>query len=147
MIIICFLQTGCQPIGVSDDLSLLELHNHARTNGVYCGSIIKHKAPELRWNALLAQAAKNHSLEMYTQQKTSHTNIAKLNPGKRIRAAGYDWRSYAENIAAGVFTDTAVFELWLNSPAHCTNIANSDYTEMGAAQVNGYWTALYAKPQ
>ena len=138
---------ACQPNKSSTDLSLIELHNQARQQGIKCGLLFKHKAPALEWSDLLANAAHKHSLEMVTLQRLTHISPSNQNAGDRINAVGYQWRSYAENLAKGVYTDASVFKLWINSPEHCNNIANAEYTEMGAAQVNGYWTALYAKPK
>lgn len=145
--LVCFMNTACKPIKISNDKSLITLHNQARENGVRCDTLFKHKAPKLKWNHLLAKVALLHSQEMYTHKHLSHTNISGLGAGERMLAVGYQWNRYAENLAVGVYDDASVFELWLNSPAHCKNIANQNYTEMGAAQVNGYWTALYAKPE
>lgn len=143
---LCLALTACQPYQVPQNLSLIDLHNDARQHGVSCQSLSKRKAPPLAWNAQLELAAQKHSEDMYRQKYLSHINQANQNPGDRISAAGYQWRSYAENIAQGVYTDATAFELWLNSPGHCKNLINENYTEMGAAQVNGYWTAIYATP-
>ncbi len=141
------LNTACQPFQVTPELSLIELHNQARQQGTSCQLLSKHKAPPLTWNSQLALAAQKHSQDMHKHKYLSHLNHAKQDAGDRINATGYQWRGYAENIANGVYTDAAVFKLWLNSQPHCQNMVDIMYTEMGAAQVNGYWTVIYAKPE
>lgn len=125
---------------------LLELHNTVRQQGRHCPRTTPETAPKLSWSTQLTAIAHNHSENMAAQKQLSHKNPSG-NTGSRLTDAGYQWRSYAENIARGVLSHKQVFELWLNSPQHCRNMLNPRYTEMGAAQVNGYWTAIYAKPQ
>lgn len=142
----CLCLSACHPYKATSELSLLELHNQARQDGVRCNSLFKSKAPELIWNSLLAEAAYRHSLDMYSNKRLSHIGSNNESAGQRLDAIGYRWKTYAENIAVGVYDDASVFELWLNSAAHCKNIINASYTQIGAAQVNGYWTAIYARP-
>jgi len=84
---------------------------------------------------------------MHANQKLSHNNSSRLKLGERLNQAGYQWRTYAENIAFGVYTDKEAFDLWIESAGHCKNLMNGAYSEMGSANVNGYWTAIYARPK
>ena len=73
-------------------------------------------------------------------------------PPLRVERAGY--RSYSivgENIAAGAMTPAEVTQGWLKSPAHCQNIMDPRFTEIGIAfAVNPataeavYWTQDFA---
>lgn len=53
-----------------------------------------------------------------------------------------------ENIAYGQKTPEDVMNAWMNSPGHCANILNSDYTMIGVGcyEENGtlYWTQIFA---
>ncbi len=51
----------------------------------------------------------------------------------RLAAAGLDWGEYAENLAAGLTTVEAVVARWSDSPTHCANLMNPNFTEIGAA--------------
>jgi uncharacterized protein YkwD len=56
-------------------------------------------------------------------------------------------------VAAGQASAAAVMGAWMNSPGHCRNILNPDYTELGvgyAATSNSYrywWTQKFARPK
>ena len=54
-------------------------------------------------------------------------------PADRLTAAGYAWRSYAENIAFNYQTPAAVMSAWMGSSGHRSNILNGSLTEIGAA--------------
>lgn len=127
--------------------TLLKLHNNARLSGITCTNKKYPTAPKLKWNTHLAGIAFRHSQDNYEQKKLSHLNQSGQSTVERINSSGYQWLRYGENLASGVYEEQAVFQLWLNSQQHCKNIANSQYTDMGAAQVNGYWTAIYASPK
>lgn len=58
-------------------------------------------APPLAPNAALTLAARGHSQWMLTNRTQSHYQTNPANsPGDRITSAGYNWRSYGENIFA-----------------------------------------------
>lgn len=65
-------------------------------------------------------------------------------PGERITAAGYDWTSYAENIAFGQLTPRAVVDAWLSSPSHRGSMVNCRYRDIGIGLAHAgkvpYWT-------
>lgn len=119
---------------------LLQLVNDARKKGCQCGSAWYPSAPPLAWNDLLEKAAFNHSADMNQKKFFSHTSSAGVGAGPRLNAIGYNWIAYGENIAQGFAGEKEVVAGWLKSPGHCGNIMNKSYKEMGAANVNGYWT-------
>jgi uncharacterized protein YkwD len=76
-----------------------------------------------------------------------HTGIDGSSPGDRISAAGYNWKTYGENIAAGYSDAKTVMEGWLTSAGHCSNLMNTDFKDVGVGVVDGgsdtygiYWT-------
>jgi uncharacterized protein YkwD len=107
---------------------------------------------ELVWNAALASAALVHSDDMVAGNFFSHTGSDGRNAGQRITAAGYDWSTWGENIAAGQPTVAAVVDAWMASPGHCVNLMNARFRELGVACVAGaagntyrsYWTMKLA---
>ncbi len=86
---------------------------------------------DLSVNGQLQQAAETHSTDMANQDFFSHYSIDGSMPWDRGQDAGYDYRFYGENIAAGQTTPEAVVQAWVNSPSHLANILNADYTEIG----------------
>lgn len=121
-------------------LVMLQLVNDARKKGCQCGDTWYPSAPALSWNLLLEKAALRHSQDMYTNKFFSHTGQDGTGAGVRIDAAGYQWRTYGENIAMGYQLENDVVDGWLKSPGHCKNIMNASFKEMGVAKSGSYWT-------
>lgn len=120
--------------------SMLQLVNAVRTAGCTCGTTRMPAVAAVTWNDQLAQAAYNHSKDMFTQDYFSHTSPGGTEPGARITAAGYIWRTYGENIALGYTSEQSVVDGWVASEGHCKNIMNANFREMGAGREGGYWT-------
>jgi uncharacterized protein YkwD len=132
---------------------ILRLVNLARAAGRTCGSTSYAAAPALRWNDVLFNAAGAHSTDMAASNYFSHTSQDGRDPGQRITGAGYAWRAYGENIAAGQTSAQAVVDGWLASPGHCANIMNDSYVDMatacvasGSAAYKTYWTMDLGRP-
>ncbi|MCG7983278.1 MAG: CAP domain-containing protein [Candidatus Thiodiazotropha lotti] len=134
-----------------NDKLMLTLVNNARAVSQDCGGTNYGAVDALAWHCQLETAAQNHSTSMADNDYFSHTGLDDSSPGDRITAAGYIWRAYAENIAAGYNDEEAVMTAWLESPGHCANIMNTSVTEMGAgvaenpsARYRIYWTQNFA---
>ena len=84
---------------------------------------------------------------MAQHKKFSHTSSDGSNVGTRIKAVGYTWLYYGENIAMGFNGEREVVANWISSPGHCKNIMNKNYKEMGVAAYGGYWTQTLASKQ
>jgi len=101
-------------------------------------------APLVR-NGLLTTVARAHSLDMKERDFFSHTNPDRLTPFQRMDAAGYVYRSAAENIAASSSYTLAsspdevgrhlVQDLWMNSRGHRETLISPKYTEIGIGVV------------
>ncbi|CAL9618281.1 hypothetical protein SUDANB120_05805 [Streptomyces sp. enrichment culture] len=98
--------------------------------------------PALTVNEQLTKAAQAHSEDMASHSTMSHTGSDGSDPGQRITRAGYEWRTYGENVAYGYSTAEQVMQGWMNSPGHRQNILNCAFKEIGVglAQPNHYWT-------
>ena len=70
----------------------------------------------------------------------NHNSQNGATPGDRIRAVGYNWTAYGENIALNYPNEQAVVNGWLSSEGHCKNIMNGNFREMGVGKDGGYWT-------
>ena len=125
---------------------MLQLVNEARKKGAHCGDTYYYPAPPVQWNAQLEAAAYSHSADMYQKGYFSHSAPDGSRAGARIEREGYAWKAYGENIGTGYKTEKAVVEGWLQSPAHCKNIMNRQYTEMGVSRVGTLWTQAFAAP-
>lgn len=128
---------------------MLVLVNQHRVAGASCGSRGEFPAVgALAWNDALTSASLVHSDDMVAANFFSHTGSDGRNAGQRITAAGYAWRTWGDNIAAGHRTVNQVVAGWMNSPGHCANLMNPNFRDIGVACVAGsagngygtYWT-------
>jgi len=84
-------------------------------------------------NAALSNAALYHAQNMASQYCMSHV-LDGLDGGDRLRAFGYEWTCWAENIASNYGYDDPAQEAmvaWINSPRHLQNILDPNVTEIG----------------
>ncbi|MFK8162604.1 MAG: CAP domain-containing protein [Lewinella sp.] len=130
-----------------DDISqrTLELVNQTRQAGCTCGNQAMPAVPPLSLNTKLTVAARNHSADQANMSKMQHEGSDGSNVGSRVTRAGYSWRAVAENVAWNYPNVDAVFEGWLSSPGHCRNIMGANYTVMGMAEEDLYWTQVFAR--
>ncbi|MFF8974236.1 CAP domain-containing protein [Streptomyces sp. NPDC014995] len=93
-------------------------------------------------DAKLSKAAQAHSADMASHRNMSHTGSDGSNPGERITRAGYNWKTYGENVAYGYSTPEQVMAGWMSSPGHKRNILTCGFKNIGVglAQPGNYWT-------
>lgn len=142
--------TGGEVIGgytVPSNLTTLHaLINDVRSKGCTCGNTKMPVVPALTFtNKKLEQAARNHSQDMSDNNFTAHAGSDGSSPGDRLDRVGYNWSTWAENVASGFTSERAVFMGWLNSPGHCKNIMHANMREAAWAEVNNYWTLVFGK--
>lgn len=132
---------------------VLELVNAARAHARRCGSRSFDAAAALKLSAALGDAALAHTLDMTTRNYFDHSGADGSTPASRVTRAGYGWSVVGENIASGVATPEEAVQGWLQSPAHCENLMDPRFTEMGVAyMVNPnnpsviFWTQDFAAP-
>jgi len=98
---------------VSEEEKLYRLTNHEReTLGLQ----------PLMWNDALANAARDHALDMGGRAFVDHRNPDGQGAGDRITAAGYVWEAFGENLAAGHASVEEVILAWMNNSGHRCNI-------------------------
>ena len=144
---------------------ILNAINDARAMARDCqdGNGLVSAAPALTWNEDLYASAYEHSYDLAQSNTFSHygsgtsSDITGSNNGnksyfnERIKANGYvGYRTIGENIAGGQGNIQEAITAWLASPAHCTNIMNSNFKEIGVAVVTNdssdygiYWTQSF----
>lgn len=130
--------------------------NRVRASGANCRSEGRFApAPPVSWNDTLAQVAAQHSRDMAANNFFSHEGRDGRHHSQRIDAAGYAWKSIAENIEAGSGTVPEAIERWMASDHHCANLMAPVFTEVGVACVRGatsntyetYWTLELGRPR
>ena len=124
----------------------LKYVNQARAQSRKCGTQIFAPAQPVVWNNNLEKAAYLHSKDMFENKYFSHISKNGTDPGARILAQNYPFKSFGENIytATGFNpTPSEIIEQWLNSPTHCVNIMAPHFKEMAVGEYNNYWTQLF----
>lgn len=106
-------------------------------------------AGPVTYDARLGRAAEGHAEDMLQNNFFSHTGSNGSSAGDRIRAEGYNWRTYGENIAWGQPNEEAVLRAWVNSPGHQRNNVNPAFEDFALAKVGGsgsrqYWVLVFA---
>jgi len=139
----------------SDDVMrvrMLDLINTARATARSCGTTNYEAALPLIWDTQLFEAATAHSQDMAQHNFFDHTGSDGSNVGDRATSAGYNWQRVGENIAAGQTNAENVVTDWIESPGHCRNLMNSNFTDVSVTCVEDsggdyvrYWTQVFGK--
>lgn len=141
---------ACGPIDRGERLQMLELVNDTRATARQCGNDWYPATGTLSWDDRLEAAASIHSNDLATHDIFSHTGTDGSSISDRVTTQGYRWNRIGENIAAGQRSFATAMQGWINSPRHCRNIMQPDYTNIGIACVNQesieygtYWTQVF----
>lgn len=141
-------------LSLSTQRQMVALVNEQRATGRSCGSAGTFgPAAPLSLDLTLAEAAQRHSEDMAQNNLFSHTGSDGTSGDDRIEAAGYEWRAWGENVAAGNADAAATIAQWFASPTHCANFMKPVFTEVGfgydqdpSADYVHYWTANLGTP-
>lgn len=149
LIALCFSAAMAQSTAQLES-RVLSLINEVRARGVACrGGGGGVRLPPLRYDAILAQAAKGHATNMGRYGFMSHYFQGE-GPRVRVAKAGYSYLRMSEIIFKGRNSDPArAVRWWLRSPPHCRAIMNPYYTEFGAGlfRVGNAWVVVLAQPR
>ncbi|MGW6555473.1 CAP domain-containing protein, partial [Streptomyces sp. NPDC055051] len=85
----------------------------------------------LRTEARLTEAAQGHADDMAARDFYAHDNPEGHDGGDRIKASGYAWSAWGENIHKGPKTPELAMDDWIESPAHRANIVNCAFRDIG----------------
>lgn len=101
---------------------------------------------------LLTKAAQQHADWMARTGRLGHQGPGGNWPADRIRAAGYEFSAWGENVAGDFETPIDVIRAWLSSPGHKAAMLNPEFTQAGygmAVDRNGRkcWVAVFARPK
>ena len=110
--------------------------------------------PTLRASSRLMEAAQLHADQMARLGRLEHVLSGSQypRPEDRLAAAGYQWSSYAENIAMGQSTAAAAMDSWMHSSGHRANILSTSNTEIGIGFVRDsagrpYYVQVFGRPR
>ena len=160
-----YVESSFLTVEKTTQTEILKAINNARSISRDChdGNGFIPAAKALIWNTELYAAAYEHSNDLAKSNTFSHygsgtsSDITGSNNGnnsyfnERIKANGYtDYKTIGENIAGGQDSIDEAIIAWLASPAHCVNIMNSDFKEIGVAVIVNsssdygiYWTQSF----
>jgi uncharacterized protein YkwD len=107
----------------------------------------------LRASKQLTRAAQIHADQLVALDKMAHVlpGARYPKPEDRLRAVGYAWTAFAENLAYGQRTPEVAVDALMSSPGHRKNLLGADYTELGigyAVDSHGrpYWVQVFGRP-
>jgi uncharacterized protein YkwD len=86
---------------------------------------------KLRLNPKLDTSAINKCNDMVAKDYWDHKDPAGRQPWHFITDAGYSYTTAGENLAWGFSSTQALFDGWMNSQVHRTDILRSTYTDVG----------------
>ena len=124
--------------------------NALRTAGCTCGSTYFPPTHPVIWNETLEKTAFLHSKDMQTRGYFAHYSKKGKSPADRLKAQGYRYRSFSENLFAAegyVPTVQEVVAAWKNSPSHCKNLMSTTVLEMGVGIYKAHYTQLFGSRQ
>jgi uncharacterized protein YkwD len=137
----------------SEFSEMLTLVNGARAKGGVCGNISFSVSSPLRYDAVLERVAQKHSEDMNAANELGHVSpVGSIYnpPGSvlrdRINREGYSWQTIGENVAWNYPDVAELVAAWLDSPHHCENILNPEFTELGVGKAGTYWTQNFGRP-
>ncbi|SEN01328.1 Uncharacterized conserved protein YkwD, contains CAP (CSP/antigen 5/PR1) domain [Pseudorhodobacter antarcticus] len=104
----------------------------------------------LQINPTLANTAQGHACDMATAGHLSHVGTNGSDLVRRLKAAGYAFRSANENV--GQFTRSDPADWWYNSTGHRANMLSPKITEIGLGVALGadqklYWVMVGGSPK
>jgi uncharacterized protein YkwD len=88
--------------------------------------------PTLRWNAALAEAARQHVQMMAERQTISHQFPGEASLPARCSKAGVSFMALAENVAEAPSAGE-IHSLWMHSSGHRANILDGNMDSVGIA--------------
>ncbi|MCD8540951.1 MAG: CAP domain-containing protein [Leadbetterella sp.] len=124
--------------------------NAVRTQGCTCGGEYFGPVNPVTWDETLEKTGFLHSKDMQTRDYFSHFSRRGKSPADRLKAQGYHYRSFAENLFAAKGYTPSVSEVvsaWKKSSNHCKNLMNNTVSEMGVGIYKGYYTQLFGSRQ
>ncbi len=108
--------------------ALFDLVDNARQN---------ENIHSLEMSPQLNLAAYQKAQDMLAKQYFAHYSPEGTDPWHWFESVGYRYRYAGENLAIHFVDSAGVYQAWMVSDSHRSNILNADYQEMGMAVVRG----------
>lgn len=135
-----------------DPAEALRRINAARMSGQRCGWRTMPPAPPLRWDAALQSVAARHSGDMARRNYFDHRSPEGRTVRERVAGTRYKTKLVGENLAGGDRQVRGAIQGWLESPSHCENLMNRQFSEVAVAcvgrpgsQWGTYWTMVMGR--
>ncbi len=146
----CAPYADWDPQWVQLEEEIVVLVNQYRAQGADCGSEgVFEPADPLTMEPHLRCAARLHSKDMNDRDFFSHTNPSGESPYDRMDQTGYRYSDAGENIAAGNPDAASTMNQWMNSSAHCRNIMDPVFRDIGVGFYPGaereLWTQTFGR--
>jgi uncharacterized protein YkwD len=129
--------------------------NAFRSAPQVCGGAPSAAAGALGYNGQLDSASTRHSTDMAGNNywgPDPHTGTDGSTIRQRVPAAGYNYTTVGENVAAGQSSASEVVNDWIGSPGHCKNMMTAAYVDIGVSckfnpnsTYKYYWTLVMGK--
>jgi len=120
---------------------LAQVNSHRAAHGVHL----------LTLDSTLCTAAQRHSNDQAARGRLGHEGSDGSSVGTRVKSAGYQWRSVAENVGYFSYKSTvgAAVEMWKGSQGHNANMLSRSYSSVGfgysvSGDGSSYWTQVFA---
>ncbi|MDR6218147.1 CAP domain-containing protein [Deinococcus soli (ex Cha et al. 2016)] len=132
---------------------LLELVNVLRAGGAVCGGTPFGPVAPLTYDERLGVAAQGHALDMAARSYIGHVSADGRTLQDRLAQAGFSAAWRGENVVAGFGDVASALAWWLDSPAHCANLMNPNYTRVGFgiarsdSRYRTYWVQNFGTPK
>ena len=137
----------CLFVGAAGQAAAEEAREHTPEEAALNALREENEQPPLIFSEILETAALRHARDMAQKDFFSHTGSDGSDVADRVRRAGYNWCTVAENIAQGQMDLEEVMEDWANSPGHLRNMLSADVTEFALVEGdNAIWVMVLAAP-
>lgn len=137
--------TDADPSFDSEEQAFFALINEYRLQNGHAPLIT-----DCRLNAAADWFANDMAIDNYWPVNHRDNENPPRGPSERVAAFGFD-APVGENIAGGFTTAAVVFQAWVNSPGHDSNMLSDNYVAIGigrayspTAQFGWYWVADFA---
>jgi uncharacterized protein YkwD len=118
--------------GTTEGGRFLDLINHLRQTGSFCGGIWYGPVGPVQWDRKLEKAAYGHAADMVRLSFFSHYSLDGRTFSTRIKATGFLYSTIGENIAyRNDTTAEGVLGAWIRSSGHCKVMMNGKYDRIG----------------
>lgn len=104
---------------------------------------VRNNQSVLLWHDALADVARGHSLDMFTNNFFSHRSASTGSPAERVRRANIDNIGVGENLVVGTPDSIDAHHGLLNSPGHRDNMLYRQFTHLGIGIVERYYTQKF----